>query len=369
MIYFDNAATSFPKPRSVTSEVIRCLKQYCGNPGRSSHSLAIAAAEKIYETRERLADFIGLEKPENIIFTPNATYALNLAIKGTVTEACHCIISDIEHNSVIRPLYKCTQKYGCEISEFNSDLPLNKAIIPLIRQDTRVIATSIASNVTGKILDIEALSHIAEEYGLKLIVDASQYLGHLPINLKSINYHALCSAGHKALFGIQGSGFTAFKTAENIDTLVEGGSGIDTFSPNMPIVLPERYEAGTLFTPAIASLWAGIGYITDVGIDNISSRIELLTQRVKDILLSFDNITIYGAENGIISFNVGNYPSSYISELLNDNNIATRSGFHCAPLIHRKLGTEKRGAVRISLSYLNTQKECDLLYKALKLIR
>lgn len=369
MIYFDNAATSFPKPKCVIDEVIRCLKLYCGNPGRSSHDMALAAAEKIYETRERLSDFVGADKAENIIFTPNATYALNLAIKGTVTEKCHCIISDIEHNSVIRPIYKCAEKYGCEISAFNTDLPLNKGLIPLIHSNTKIIATSIASNVTGHTLNITELSEISAKYNLKLIIDASQYLGHMPLNLKNVNYHVLCSAGHKALFGIQGSGFAIFKTSENIDTLIEGGSGIDTFSTRMPMLLPERYEAGTLFTPAIVSLWAGIGFINEVGINEIHSHINQLTERIKDILSSFKDITIYGAENGIISFNKANYPSSYIAELLNKKHIATRSGFHCAPKIHEKLGTQKRGAVRVSLSYMNSYNECDSLFRALRSIK
>lgn len=369
MIYLDNAATSFPKPKCVRDEVLRCLKSYCGNPGRSSHNLSLAAAEKIYDCRERLAKFTGAERSENIVFTPNATYALNLAIKGTVLNKCHCIISDIEHNSVIRPLHKCSQRYGCEISEFNTSLPLNKSLIPLIRDDTRVIATSIASNVTGQIIDLRELSEISEKYGLKLIIDASQYLGHMPLNLSDINYHVLCSAGHKALFGIQGSGFAIFKTSELLDTLVEGGSGTDTFSLDMPYMLPERYEAGTLFTPAIASLWAGVGYINNIGLDSIQTKISALTLRIKDILSSFKDITIYGAENGIISFNKGKYPSSYISEHLNQSNIATRSGFHCAPSIHKKLGTDNRGTVRISLSYLNNNKDCDVIFHALKSIK
>lgn len=369
MIYFDNAATTFPKPTCVTDEVLRCIKLYCGNPGRSSHKLAMSAAEKIYETRERLADFIGIKKSENIVFTPNATYALNMAIKGTVTSACHCIISDMEHNSVIRPIMKCASKYGCSVSFFNSSLPLNNAIIPLIRNDTKVIVTTIASNVTGQILDLAELSSISDKYGIKLIIDASQYIGHLPINLENTSYHIICSAGHKALFGIQGSGFAAFKSGETLDTLVEGGNGIDTFSPDMPILLPERYEAGTLCTPAIVSLWAGVGFINEVGQENIVKHMNMLTDRIKDILYSFPGVTVYGADNGIISFNINDYSSSYVSQLLDEDNIATRPGYHCSPHIHKKLGTESRGAVRISLSYLNSIKDCDQLFKSLKRIK
>ena len=368
MIYFDNAATTFPKPPSVINEVTRCLKEYCGNPGRSSHMLALAAAEKIYDTRELIAKFIGATSSENIVFTPNATYALNLAIKGTITERCHCIISDLEHNSVLRPLYKVADLYGCDISIYDSDIPPTKAITPLIRNDTKVIITTAASNVTGKIIDLKSISDISVRHGIKLIIDASQYLGHRCIDLSKLDYHILCSAGHKALFGIQGSGFAAFKSKQNMNTLIEGGSGIETFSRDMPELMPERYEAGTLFTPAIASLYAGIKFIDDIGIDNVCWHIESLTQRTREILDSFSNISVLGAENGIISFNKKDYSSAEISHLLNKSNIATRAGYHCAPLIHEKLGTKDSGAVRVSLSYFNTTKECDALYKAIKSI-
>ena len=366
MIYFDNAATTFPKPKCVITEVVNCLKLYCGNPGRSSHKLALAASEKIYESREALAKFLSVEKSENIVFTPNATHALNIAIKGLLKENCHYITSDIEHNSVLRPIYKCVKTRNCSFSVYNSDLPLREAIIPLIRDDTRGIITTLASNVTGKIQNIQEISEIATKYNLKLIVDASQYLGHKRINLKNINYDVLCSAGHKALFGIQGSGFAVFNRNEELDTIVEGGSGVDSFSKSMPGLLPERFEAGTVNTPAIVSLLAGIKYINAIGLDNINDKIQYLTERVRDILSSFKDITLYGAENGIISFNKGSYSSSEIADKLNKENIATRAGFHCAPLIHQKLGTSSVGAIRISLSYMNTKKECDMLYTALK---
>ena len=169
------------------------------------------------------------------MFSPNATYALNLAIKGTIRGRCHCIISDLEHNSVLRPLYKVAKKYGCDISIYDSDLPIRDAITPLIRKDTSIIITTAASNVTGRVIDLKELSNICTEYNLKLIIDASQYLGHLDTDFSKINYHVICSAGHKALFGIQGSGFAAFKTKQNMDTLIEGGSGTDTFSKNIPL--------------------------------------------------------------------------------------------------------------------------------------
>lgn len=366
MIYLDNAATSFPKPRSVIKEVSRCLMQYCGNPGRSSHKLAIAAADKIFEAREKISDFLGNNGCENIVFTPNATYALNLVIKGLVNEKCHCIISDLEHNSVLRPLYKSLEKYGGELSVFDSEKSLEDTITPLIRPDTKLIISTLCSNVTGKILDFYKLSEISKRHGLHLVIDASQYVGHARINVKDMHLTALCSAGHKGLFGIQGSAFVLIKSCELFETLTEGGSGVDSFSRSMPMLLPERYEAGTLPTPAIASLCSGIEFIESVGIDTIEAKARLLTEVLKEELSSIPKVQLYGAENGIAAFNLADYPSSYVSDQLDKYGIATRSGFHCAPLIHEKLGTSKIGAVRVSLSYFNNERDIHALIKALK---
>lgn len=368
MIYLDNAATSFPKPKQVVNEVTKCITRYCGNPGRSSHKLALAAADKIFETRVLIADFLEWDKCENVIFTPNATYALNLVIKGMITDKCHCIISDLEHNSVIRPLQKALLKFGGDFSVFNSDLSLSEAIEPLIRDNTYAIISTLCSNVTGKIIDFNELSKIAKKHGLKLIVDASQYIGHKRLNLKDLYFTALCSAGHKSLFGIQGSAFAIINDYELFDTLTEGGSGVDSFSVNMPILLPERYEAGTLSTPAIASLGAGIDFLNQIGIDEVEKKLQYMTSLTKNELNSISSVTSYGAENGIISFNVKNYTSSYISDVLDKEGFATRSGYHCAPLIHKKLNTTELGAVRVSLSYFNKESEIYALSKALRRI-
>ena len=368
MIYLDNAATSFPKPPSVIREVNRCLGGYCGNPGRSSHALALAAADKIFETREKVSDFVGSEKCENVIFTPNVTYALNLLIKGLIQGKCHCITSDLEHNSVLRPLYKALDKHGGTLSVFDSDKPLIESIVPLIREDTKLIICTLCSNVNGKILNFSELSRIAEEYKLHLVIDASQYLGHRQINLKDMYYTAICSAGHKALFGIQGSAFAIIKNTEVFETLTEGGSGVDSFSQTMPMLLPERYEAGTVSTPAIASLGAGIDFIQSVGLSNVEKKLENLTKVLEYELSAIPEIKTYGANNGIAAFNVADYPSSHVAEYLDKFGIATRSGFHCAPLMHKKLGTEKLGAVRVSLSYFNSEKDIYTFIKVLKTI-
>lgn len=369
MIYLDNAATSYPKPPCVLREVNNCIRKYCGNPGRGSHKLALAAADKIYDTRLMISEFLSYEKCENIVFTPNVTYALNLIIKGLIRDKCHCIISDLEHNSVIRPLYKSLEKYGGEVSVFDTDIPLEEAISPLIRSDTKILISTLCSNVTGKTIDFTELSRISQKYKLKLIIDASQYLGHIRLELNDLYFTALCSAGHKSLFGIQGSAFAVINECDLLDTLTEGGSGVETFSREMPSLLPERYEAGTLSTPAIVSLYAGISYLNEIGLTSVEKKLRCLTTMLREELSKNDLVTLYGAENGIISFNISKCNSGYVADALDKMGFATRSGFHCAPIIHEKLGTTEQGAVRVSLSYFNTEREIYELCNAIRRIK
>lgn len=362
--YLDNAATTFPKPRYVIKEVLKCLKEYCGNPGRSTHKISLMAAEKVYDTRELVADYIGLSSPERIIFTSNATHALNTAIKGKLDHKCHVITSDLEHNSVLRPIYRQMQLYGIELSYYDSDIPLYDAIIPLIRNDTEFLITTLASNVTGRIIDINVIFEIAKKYNLYTIVDASQYLGHLTLNMSNTPFDIVCAPGHKSLFGIQGSGFMALGREESFPTLLEGGSGNETYNPQMPSTLPERFEAGTVNTPAIVSLGAGISYLSALGNDFINEKLKKLTTRLHEILYDV-GATVYGCENGIATFDMPKMLSREIVSRLDEANIAVRGGLHCAPIIHRKIGTEKHGAVRASLSILNSIEDLDRLFFAL----
>ena len=368
MIYLDNAATSFPKPKCVIRDLNFCLKKYCGNPGRSSHKLSLMASEAIYSVREAVAEHLGISAPENVVFTYNATYALNLAIKTYVTGKCHILTSDFEHNSVIRPLEALKSKLGIEYSSFSTDADTEKSIRECIRNDTRGIVTSIASNVTGDTIPLKILSKIAAEYNLFLIIDASQAIGHTRIDLSATPCDVLCAPAHKALFGIQGCGFAVFKNSSHRDSFIEGGSGSDSKSPLMPELLPERYEAGTLSTPAIVSLGSGLKYISDIGIENIENRLLNLTDALFERLESVERIKIYKSGFGILSFNVSNMPSSFVSSELDKYGICTRGGLHCAPSIHRKLGTLEQGAVRVSLSYFNTKSELDKFYRAMKCI-
>lgn len=362
MIYFDNAATSYPKPRSVTREVNRCIRDYCGNPGRSSHRLSLKAAEKIYSVREAVSSLLGADSPESCVFTLNATYAINLAIKSIIKPNCHVLTSDFEHNSVIRPLERLKREAGIRYTSF-SDV---QEIEGLIREDTRAIVCSVASNVSGETLSLKTLSQIAKNHQLKLIVDASQYLGHGSIDLKDTPCDAVCAPAHKALLGIQGCGFVFFKSNEAKLGLVEGGSGFDSINPRMPDRLPEGYEAGTPPTPAIAGLGRGIEFINKVGVSDINKKLQYLTDEAYERLISIKGVRVYGRGSGIISFNLKNIPSSILSEHLSSFGICVRGGLHCAPSVHKKLNTLEQGAVRLSFSYFNSKREVDVFYKRLK---
>ena len=367
-IYLDNAATTFPKPRCVMESVRECVREYAANPGRSVHTLALRASERIYEAREELASYLGVGSPEKIIFTSNATHALNLAILGALNHKCHVITSDLEHNSVLRPLNEVNAKYGVEYSSFDSDGDIEIGIGDLIRPDTEFLITTLESNVTGKIIPPEKIARAARKYRLKTIVDASQYLGHRRSDFGKLGFDIICAPGHKGLFGLQGSGICVLNGDLLPYPLMYGGSGSNSLDPEMPDYIPDRYEAGTLNTPGVVSMLAGVKYLTRLGEEYINHRLGMLTDRLFDILTSC-GVRIYGCENGIASFGFDGVGSSRISAYLNDDGIATRSGLHCAPSVHKKLGTIESGLVRVSLSILNTKEDLDALYKSLRRIK
>ncbi len=365
IIYFDNAATSFPKPKSVIKAVNNCFESYCGNPSRSSHTLSLRASAAVYETRCKTADFFGCRSEERVVFTMNATHAINLAIKSLITEPCHVIVSDIEHNSVIRPLEKHKKTIGISYSCFDSDKNVQDELVRLVRKNTKYVISTACSNVTGKKIDLERLSAVCKVLNLSLIVDASQAAGHTYINMNDLKLAALCAPSHKSLFGIQGGGFIIFGDIMPRDTILEGGSGSYSISKQMPYELPDMLEAGTPNVPACAALGAGIDFINSVGIENIEYTIGKMRKVLEERLHNIEGIKILGCEGSIISFNIGNFPSSKIAQELDKIGICTRSGLHCAPSVHKKLKTLSQGTVRISFSYFNSQKDIDAITDAL----
>lgn len=366
MIYLDNAATSFPKPPCVIKEVTECIEKYCANPGRSSHKLSLKTDEEIYRAREAVSGIFHLESPENVCFTQNTTYALNLAIKSSITEKCHVIISDMEHNSVLRPIYKLKRTLGVEFSVFSTEGDIKKSIEELIREDTKAIVSTLMSNVTGKKIPLSVLSEIARSHNLMLIVDAAQLAGHEDINLSTTPCNILCAPGHKGLFGIQGCGFAIFSDSRERESFIEGGTGSNSKSPFMPKLLPERFEAGTLATPSIVSLRSGIEFLNSFGIEGVRNRLWELSEMFCERISSLKDSKIYGTGGGIIAFEIKGIPSGMIAKRLDENDIYVRSGLHCAPMAHETLGSSDNGLVRVSLSIFNTEKDADALYKALR---
>ena len=366
MIYFDNAATTFIKPKSVYSAIEKCIKEYCGNPGRSSHKLALKAAEAIYDTREEIASFFDYRYPERVVFTHNATYALNMAMKNLICEKCHVIISDLEHNSVLRPLNKLKEELQVDYSVFKSGAKdVFAEIESHISDNTKFIISTAASNVTGRRISLSVLSAIKQKYNIRLIIDASQLAGHSLIKLSETPCDAFIAPGHKGLFGIQGAGFIIFQGETTCKTLIEGGSGVESRNPYMPENLPEMLEAGTLSTPAIISLLYGIKYLSRVGVETIEDKLNNLTSMLTERLESINGITVYGGAGGVISFNLKGINSEQLAYLLDKKDIAVRAGLHCAPLAHNTIGTLECGTVRASLSFFNTKREIDRFYKAI----
>ena len=369
-VYLDNAATSYPKPREVIKALDKCVRDYCGNPGRSSHYFSVRTAEELYRVREDVSSFFRSGAPENVIFTENATYSLNTAIKTMVPPGCEVIISDVEHNSVVRPLERLRREHGITYKCFSTDGDISENIEKLIGKQTRCIISTLQSNVTGDAIPLGVLSAVKRRYGLVLIIDASQAAGHRRIDLSKACYDAFCAPGHKGLLGIQGSGILILSDGNRCrESFVEGGSGSESYSKSMPAYLPDRYEAGTLPAPSIVSLGAGIRYINGRGIAEIENHLSALTEAAKERLAEINGVTVYTrSAGGILAFNVRDFPSSDVSGRLDRKGICTRGGLHCSPSVHEKLGTIERGCVRASFSCMNTMYDIEKLVKEIRLI-
>ena len=376
MIYFDNAATSFPKPRRVAEEQMRCMQYYGGNPGRGSHALALAAAEKIYECREEIASFFASPNPENVIFTMNTTMALNMAVKGILRRGDHVLISDMEHNAVFRPIYKLSRD-GIITYDVFETFPTNAArttemicasILEKIRPNTRMLVCAHASNICSATLPLREIGILCRKKGILFVVDAAQSAGHLPIDMVEMQIDALCVPGHKGLWGPQGCGVLVFGEGIVADTLLEGGSGYNSLEGSMPQEAPERYEAGTLPTPAIAGLLEGVREVKRLGISHIHSNECALTARLCDRLRDMPKITLYAPHHrgNVLLFSLQEISADRVGAFLNERGFCVRTGFHCAALAHATLGTPSSGAVRVSPSLFNTTAQIDSFADTLK---
>lgn len=373
MIYFDNAATTFQKPPEVEQAVIQAFHRV-GNAGRGAHAATLDAARIIYDTREKLAELFHINDPSRIAFTSNATEALNIAIQGLFEKGDHALTTECEHNSVLRPLY-LMEKQGTELTI----LPADKkgrldydSFEPAFLKNTKAIVITHASNLTGNTTDLKRVSEIAHRHNALLIADASQTAGILPIDVQSMGIDILCFTGHKGLLGPQGTGGIYVREGIDLRPLKVGGSGVHSFDREHPPVMPTALEAGTLNGHGIAGLHAALSYLKKTGISQIARREQQLARRFLEGVRPIKNVQLYGDYDmkeraAIVSLNIGDEDSSNVSDWLwEDYEIAVRAGAHCAPLMHKALGTEKQGAVRFSFSHYNTEEEIDQGIEAIR---
>ena len=374
MIYLDNAATTIRKPPCVIEAITEALTSL-GNASRGGHDGAMKSNRLIYKARRNIAHFFGCPKSEQVIFTNNSTEALNIAINGTIHEGDHVITTVLEHNSVLRPLYRLHDTKGVQLSFVNAN---SKGCIDyseierLILPNTRAIICTHASNLTGNLIDIALISKIAKTKGLLLILDASQTAGIVPIDMEKIGISILCFTGHKSLMGPQGTGGLCINGDIEIEPLIVGGTGVQSFLPYQPREYPTRLEAGTMNGHGIAGLLSAVDFISDIGIESIYSHDISLTKLFYEAVSSIPEIEVYGDFSSwtrcpIVALNVSNVDSSEVSdELYFSYGIATRPGTHCAPLLHNAIGTRSQGAVRFSFGFYNTIKDVDAAVEALR---
>lgn len=371
MIYLDNAATTLHKPQQVIDAVVHAM-QSMGNCARGTHEEALDAARTVYDARVRLASLFGCPRVDHVAFTANSTEALNIAINGLIDPGDHVISTDLEHNSVLRPLYRLEAEHGAELSFVPADKLGNVDYADferLMKPNTRAVVCTNASNLTGTVLDIERIAKTAHSHGALVIVDASQTAGCWPIDMKKMGIDVLCFTGHKGLMGPQGTGGICVKEGIEIRPFKVGGSGVQSYSRTHPAEYPTRLEAGTLNGHGIAGLGAAARFISETGVENIHAKERSLMLRFYEGVKNIEGVTVYGDftkdKTAIVALNIRDYESGEVSyELSESYGIATRPGAHCAPRMHKALGTAEVGAVRFSFSFYNTEEEIDEAVRA-----
>ena len=371
MIYLDNAATTLHKPQQVIDAVVHAM-QSMGNCARGTHEEALDAARTVYDARVRLASLFGCPRVDHVAFTANSTEALNMAINGLIDPGDHVISTDLEHNYVLRPLYRLEAEHGAELSFVPADKLGNMDYADferLMKPNTRAVVCTNASNLTGTVLDIERIAKTAHSHGALVIVDASQTAGCWPIDMKKMGIDVLCFTGHKGLMGPQGTGGICVKEGIEIRPFKVGGSGVQSYSRTHPAEYPTRLEAGTLNGHGIAGLGAAAKFISETGVENIHAKERSLMLRFYEGVKNIEGVTVYGDftkdKTAIVALNIRDYESGEVSyELSQGYGIATRPGAHCAPRMHKALGTAEVGAVRFSFSFYNTEEEIDEAIRA-----
>lgn len=376
MIYLDNSSTTLIKPDVVSKTLYDAIaSRKFSNPSRGFYDEAINSSQAVYDVREILADFFGLEDPLNIAFTANITTSLNLVLSSLFKKGDHIITSLTEHNSVLRPLYQLEDR-GIELSfidiDENYNLKLNE-LEKYLKKNTRAIVITAESNVSGAVTDLDYLYDFAIEHDLLLIVDGAQAAGTVKIKFNERKYPRLifCLTGHKALFGASGTGAIIDLSGEKFKNVFTGGSGVNSFDRFNHLEMPDVFEYGTINFHSIIALGAGVKFIDEIGIDKVSEKIHALRRKLFYGIKEIPGIKLYCNEkdSSIVSFNYKDYVSSEISEkLYKMSKIASRGGIHCAPLFHERVGTRDRGIVRLSLSYFNNEDEIDKTIETIKML-
>jgi len=365
MIYLDNAATSIRKPQEVIDSIIRALNTM-GNSSRSVHESSLSAARTVYAAREKIASFFSCET-DHVVFCSNSTEALNTVINGTIKHGEHVISTDLEHNSVLRPLHRLKEERDVSLSfvPVGASCRVDYASFEnLIQENTVAIICNHASNFTGDMLELKRIGNICRKNDILFIVDASQTAGCFPIDMKDMQIDVLCFTGHKGLLGPQGTGGLCISSGVEILPLKVGGSGTNSYSMSQPQEYPTRLEAGTLNAHGVAGLSAALDYINEIGIDRIRQHEHSLMQLFHSGVKNTPGVKVYGdfttERAAIVALNIRDYDSALISDhLIQTYGIATRSGAHCAPRMHQALGTDKQGAVRFSFGWYNTANEVE----------
>lgn len=374
MIYLDNAATTQQKPPQVIDAVVQSMTTL-GNASRGAHEGALQASRAIYETRCKIARLFGCSRPDHVVFTCNATEALNIAISGTLNNGDHVITTDFEHNSVLRPLYRLEAAGTISlsfVSAASSKRPGYEEFAALVRPETRAIVCTHASNLTGDLIDIAAVGQLAKDRGLLFIVDASQTAGCVPIDMEAMGIDILCFTGHKGLYGPQGTGGLCIREGIEIRPWKVGGSGVQSYLPSQPQEYPTRLEAGTLNGHGLMGLSAALGFLEETGVETIARQEYDRMRRFYEGVSQLDGVTVYGdfsdeRRTAVVALNIRDYDSGAVADELSEAyGIATRAGAHCAPRMHQALGTTDQGAVRFSFSWFTTEAEVDTAIAAVK---
>ena len=369
MIYFNNAATTWPKPDSVFKAANDFFRNSGMNPGRSGSMEKVDAVQLIYEIREKLADFFSIKNSAHLVFNSGATESLNTVIKGVLKKGDHVITSKVEHNSVIRPLERLINEREIEVDYIDFDQKSAevdyKELKNKIKDNTKLIVSSHASNVLGTVNNLEKIGEIAAAENILFLVDAAQSAGVIPIDVDKMKIDFLAVPGHKSLFGPPGIGALYVRDMETLLPLKEGGTGTNSLKTIQPEIMPDYLEAGTLNTVGIVGLGAGLDFILNQGLKNIHQKEMKLLKEIIDGLTSLPKIKVYGKKDienrtAVTAFNLDGYSSNQLAfKMQNEYDIQLRGGLHCAPLLHKFLGTDNQGMLRISPGYFNTEAEVN----------